>query len=391
MKVGVYLDQLPPKEGGGYVFQKSVVQALLGSNYPFQFYILTYTKESQSFLIGCKAEYVLLRRAGLLERAISKCKKLLTRKTRSETVLNKACDEHGIDIVYFPTYAFEEVDIPYIYTIWDLQHRLQPYFPEVSQNGVWEAREEYLTRVTKRASYIVTGTERGATEIMRFYNIHQERIKIIPLPLPSYIEESIDWKVEALESLIEPFILYPAQLWPHKNHVTLFKAIKRLKDEGLELNVVCTGSDKGEHKTFLLKKMDELGLSENVVFKGFVSEKELISFYKRAEILVFPSFFGPDNIPPLEAMALSCPVIVANVPGSQEQYGDSVLYFDPCDVNSLVEQIKRLYYNDSLKIELIRKGLINVRTKTLSNYTHNLLQLLDHFSNYRSCWSKVVS
>src|SRR5207249_4800394 len=118
------------------------------------------------------------------------------------------------------------------------------------------------------------------------------------------------------------FLFYPAQFWPHKNHVNLLLALDLLRGSaGVELDLVLTGSDKG-NLNHVTKTAVALGLTSQVHILGFVPKADLRELYREAVSLTFASFFGPDNIPPLEAFALGCPVVAAAVPGSEEQLGN---------------------------------------------------------------------
>jgi glycosyltransferase involved in cell wall biosynthesis len=143
------------------------------------------------------------------------------------------------------------------------------------------------------------------------------------------------------------FLFYPAQFWSHKNHVLLLRLLVALKREyGYAPQLVLTGSDKPlfdsasvGNKAFVEHCAVGLSLQEQVIFAGFVSQEDLISLYQQAVALVFPSFFGPENIPPLEAFALGCPVIASRIPGSEDQMGDAALLVDPTDPEAWADAV----------------------------------------------------
>ena len=80
-------------------------------------------------------------------------------------------------------------------------------------------------------------------------------------------------------------------------------------------------------------------MQKQIKILGFVKREELIALYENAMALVYATYFGPENLPPLEAFALGCPVIASSVPGSEEQIGDCALLFDPSDHSKLAEHI----------------------------------------------------
>jgi len=87
----------------------------------------------------------------------------------------------------------------------------------------------------------------------------------------------------------------------------------------------------------VVESLDKYGLQNHFHILGYVTNDELVSLYKNAKALVFPSFFGPTNIPPLEALALGCNVIISNVYAHYEQLGEDAIYFSPNNANELAD------------------------------------------------------
>jgi glycosyltransferase involved in cell wall biosynthesis len=171
------------------------------------------------------------------------------------------------------------------------------------------------------------------------------------------------------------FILYPAQFWPHKNHLAVLLALRKLVDQGHTFKLVLTGSDKGTLHS-INQYVEDLNLQNSVIHAGFVNRHELASLYSHCFALVYPSFFGPDNLPPLEAMSYRTPALVADVPGALEQYGEAVLRFDPRQPDQIVACINRLYSEPDLRNILINHGLRLVSNLTPSAYVDRVIDYL---------------
>jgi glycosyltransferase involved in cell wall biosynthesis len=90
-------------------------------------------------------------------------------------------------------------------------------------------------------------------------------------------------------------------------------------------------------------------------------------------MLCFPSFFGPDNIPPLEAMALGVPVAAADVLGARNQLQDAALFFNPSCPQSIAEAILNLHQDSSLRSRLITAGYSLVSNRTPDHYVKRML------------------
>lgn len=304
----------------------------------------------------------------------------------------KKIETYQIEMAWFLALDCPTMEIPYIATVWDVQHRLQPYFPEVSTEGKWINREKYFSETLRRAAFIVTGTKVGKREIEQLFNIPSERIRIIPFPTPKFAlaaltpNNSDRGKILTKYNISQDYLFYPAQFWPHKNHIGILLAIKHLKEEcNFPFSIVFTGSDKGNSE-FIKQKIDELSLSKQVIFTGFIPSEDLVSLYQNAFALIFASFFGPDNLPPLEAFALGCPVIASSVPGAEEQLGNAAILVDPKDPLEIAKAIISLKENPDLRQTLIQRGHARAKQWTGQDYIREICKILDDFVPIRRCW-----
>ena len=89
-----------------------------------------------------------------------------------------------------------------------------------------------------------------------------------------------------------------------------------------------------------------------------------------------PTYFGPTNIPPLEAMALGCPVAVSGIYGMREQCGDAVLYFNPADSHDIAQAMTRLWTDDALCATLVEKGKARSRLYSVDAFNKNIVRLV---------------
>jgi len=402
MKIGIFLGTTRTELGGGYTFENEVFQSLLelASETHHTFVVFGWSKEPPQEISSKNIQYIPLYR-NFAERLIFKfprvamgvLKKLQRLKISSkiEDHLEKFIISSGVEIIWYLTpYFCIAKGVPYITIVWDLQHRLQPFFPEVSTRGAWDSREQSYSINLRRAFVIIAGTETGKNEIERFYQVPPDRIKVLPHPTPKFALDapSSDGKqVITKYNLPEGYLFYPAQFWPHKNHIGLLLAVKLLKDKyNLVFHLVFVGSDKGNLR-YIRQKVAELNLSDQVHFLGFIPQTDLIALYRNAFALTYLTFFGPENLPPLEAFALSCPVIASNVSGSQEQLGDAALLIDPKDPNQIALAVKSLHENTSLRNTLIQRGLNRAHRWTGKDYVNGVFSILDEFEPLRHCWS----
>lgn len=401
MKVGVFLGTKPPTLGGGFTFQDDIFQALLELDTKHSFVIFSDMTEAQiGALTPNRLTFISLRRAHheltrarLVETMAGAAAKLpivrnWLRVTHTPWLAGLVRDL-GIHIMWFICPDYREFDIPYIFTPLDLQHRLQPWFPEVSITGEWHGREKFYATAISAASMVLVGTAAGKAEVVQFYRVPEERVKVIPLPTPAFALRSpadCGRGVLGKFNIPEQYLFYPAQFWPHKNHVGLLLAVNRLRREyGIKVPVVFVGSDMGNLQ-YVRLVVNELDLVEQVHFLGFVSREDLVGLYRNAFALTFLTFFGPDNLPPLEAFALGCPVIASKVSGVEEQLGDAALLVDAKNEKEIADAIKRLREDPMLRDSLVSRGRARASKWTACDYIKRVLSLVDEFDPIRRCW-----
>ena len=293
-------------------------------------------------------------------------------------------DRNSIDLmIYANQFELPTVNRPYIWILWDIGCQTINFFHKLNDSP---QTLSLLKKASSNAFRIISGNQTGAEEISFFLNFPKERICSIPFPVP---QKLLDVTPKLPSKNFSPYIFYPALLVPFKNHAVVLEALKILHQENIPLHFVMTGVDKG-NLAHILSLSKELGIESFVHYLGVVTIEELKGLYKQAEALVFPSLLGPNNFPPLEALALGTPALVSNLKGHQEQLKNKVLYFDPLCPRSLVSQIKRLKKEDNLREKLLQNGQEFVRDLTPKKYLESLLSCADEFLPYRKNWEKFV-
>ena len=257
------------------------------------------------------------------------------------------------DFTWFLSPHYSQVDSPFAMTVWDLGHRELPEFPEVSVSGwTFDQREKFYAHVLPRAAMVSIGSMGGREQLHDFYRVSLSRIICNPLPVSQMLlnAEAIEFDCQ------KPFLLYPAQFWPHKNHITLVDALNVLRGRGRDFSLIFTGADKGNRAY-----VEQYARGSDVQFLGFVELGILKGLYQKARATVFASLMGPDNLPPLEAVALGCPLVLA------------ALLEDPLDPQEWADAI--------LRAEPIKSDV-----PTAEGYARKIVKALDRFAPLRKLW-----
>lgn len=266
---------------------------------------------------------------------------------RLKSPFERALIRDGIHVVHFTSTSKRHLllyELPFIITIFDGCHRDAPEFPEVRAFGEFERREILFGLASTKAAVVIVNAPELIDDLCRRYAMERDRAVCIPFSPSAYVGQSApdaadDAAVLAKYRLEPGYLFYPAQFWPHKNHMTLLAALASLRERGITERLVLCGSDRGGRDK-IDAAIRRYGLSDQISIIGFVESAELGALYRGAAALVMPSYFGPTNLPPLEAWAVGTPVIYPEA--FKAQAGDAAILFDYDNPRSLADAIVML-------------------------------------------------
>ena len=285
--------------------------------------------------------------------------------------------KHNVDLVYFISpsllaYACETIN--FIFTIWDVAHRDCVELPEVRKNRQIEYRDELYFYVAQKSSAIIVDSPDAKNLVSKRYLVDRDRVFAKSFSPSLYLKNAkSDLEFIKKKNIKQKFLFYPAQFWPHKNHIIILDALKVLKTKGILLDVVFSGGDQG-NIDFVRSKVVEYKLEDQVHFVGFISSEELRACYENCLALIMPTLFGPTNIPPLEAYMFNRPIIYTFT----ETFIESVGKYDYCfpikwnDCDSVVSAIHQV-----LSLGPIEKKVNDI------NKTNVLSQVVEKFKQFQ--------
>jgi glycosyltransferase involved in cell wall biosynthesis len=397
MKVGIFIQNYLPDSGGVFTILETIKREMYQSQCNHEIIIFINSETENIKFVSKGITYINIYQPPkyykfIIFRIVRKLLRLLGLinifKLNYVPNFDKIASKENIELIWILGHVEFDLTIPFVYTVWDLGHRMLPCFPEVSKDGLWEQREHTFYKMITRATYVITGNEIGKKEILYNYPINPEKIKIIPFPISNFcVNNGKNINEKKSGNVKSPFIFYPAQFWPHKNHVSLIEVVAWLRDsKDIVINCYFVGSDKGNLK-YIQDTIRRFRLENQVFILGFVDQEELIYLYKNALAMVYVSLMGPNNIPPLEALALGCPLIYSNIPGHLEQIGNSGIPVNAIDTLEIAEAILLLYNNPELRQKLITDGLFFSKNHQHLSYFKEMLAIIDNFDLYRKTWA----
>ena len=223
------------------------------------------------------------------------------------------------DVVHYPlTVALPSVGRPSVTTLHDLQHR---DLPQLFTRATRRYRALAYDRAARSADLVIVPSAFVRERAIALLGLDPARIVAI--------HHGVDHvRFRPASDAREPFLLYPARPWPHKNHARLLAALELLRRASPELRLVLTGAGT---ETFAGRP--------GVEARGAVPPEELVTLYRRASCLVFPSLYEGFGLPLLEAMACGTPVAAARASAIPEVCGDAAVLFDPADAAAIASGV----------------------------------------------------
>ncbi|MBU1626158.1 glycosyltransferase, partial [bacterium] len=280
-------------------------------------------------------------------------------------ILPRQLKHELLDLVHFtsPTGSLKKVkDTIYINTIYDLTPILHPE----THGKIMILHYKYiLPRILKRSDAIITVSYNTKKDLIKYYNIPEEKIKVIYLGVdeifrPLENKEQLIIQLKNKFNISSPYLLYVGMIEPRKNLIRLIHAYEILRKEGYPHSLVIVGAIGWKYKE-IFQLVDSLDLHQHIIFTGFVELEDLVNIYNCAEIFVYPSLYEGFGLPPLEAMSCGTPVVTSKTSSIPEVVGDSALLIDPYSIESIARGVAKVLCDSKLREKLSRMGITRAK------------------------------
>lgn len=277
---------------------------------------------------------------------------------------------YNLDLIHFPHF-----NVPWLYrkgfvvTIHDL---IISHFPDSRASTLpqwlYKIKLFFYFKVIKstarRARSIITVSNYTKNDIIHVLRAPSEKIKVIYEGVDQGLSVGADCdKILAKLKINADFLLYVGSAYPHKNLDSLLLAFKKLVNQGLEYYLVLVGKKDYFYKK-IETKISKLGLADKVILPGYLSDTELSCLYRRARLYVFPSLLEGFGLPPLEAQSHGLPIASSKFSCLPEILADGAAYFDPQNIEDMVECLSRVLSDESL-----RQNLKSQATQNLTRFS----------------------
>lgn len=279
-------------------------------------------------------------------------------------------NHENLDLMHFPYFS---VPIfyhkPFVVTIHDLiLHHFATGEATTRSKMVYQLKllgyKFVMKNSAQNAKKIITVSKATKKEIIKYLHVPKEKISVIYEGAESKIpviarSTSLSGGDEAISLKNKNYLLHVGNLYPHKNMNLVLSILKKIKDEeGIVIQLIIAGKEDYFYKRFQ-KKVKDLGLQDQILFIGEVSDSKLQQLYQNALALISPSFMEGFDLPTIEAMKNNCLVLASDIAVHREICKDIAIYFDPKSPEHLSSKLKEVYKN---KKEIYKEKIKNGKT-----------------------------
>lgn len=297
----------------------------------------------------------------------------------------KNCIKHNdIDIV-FPTLINlgENFPVPWVVYLPDFQHK---YYPEFFSKKECLWRDKNFGKILREAQAVIVESEDTKKDIFRYYPNTKARVYVMPYTaIPEKEWLYLDDVNIAKYRLERPFFLVSNQLWMHKSHITAIEALAKLREDGYDIDLVCTGKTEDyrnpNYYNDIKKEIDRLGVTDYIHFLGYIPKLEQIKLLKNSIAAVQPTLFegNPGGGIAYNAVAMGVPIILSDIPVNLELKSEFAVFFEAKNVDDLAAKMEELIltrskYKEYTSQQLVQQG--KARLQKLSEAVAEIINSL---------------
>jgi len=252
---------------------------------------------------------------------------------------------HGIRIVALGD-SPKGSKIPTLSWLPDFQHI---HLPEMFSPEECKKRNDSFMRIAQTSTRIILLSESVKKDFESFAPAYARKARVArPASyIPATAYEASPMPVLEAYRLPEKFIYVPNQLWKHKNHEAVFHAVRLLKEQGLEVIVVCSGNlidyRHPDYFSRLLQLTSSLGIRSQIVFLGLIPRPHVFALIRQSLCVLNPSLFEGFGLASDEAQSLGKQTLLSDIDAHREQNPPEAIFFNPKDREELAKKMAQVW------------------------------------------------
>jgi len=349
MKIGLITDSIDMGAPGISRYIRNLVSEMVQQNQKnvnsYQFFLIHEKKIKDKF-------YNL---EGVKEILVKTPRIPLGRELRKLFILKNNLKKYNLDIVHdlaqVGPFMFDN-SFKKFETIYDLT---PVKFPQFHPMASYYRTKIGIPLIKNKVDQFITISENTKQDLIELYDIKPEKVKTIYLAADDIFKKNYNKDKSELNELgiNDKFLLFVGTIEPRKNVKGLLSAFNIIKEQIENIQLVIVGKEGWKSYDVI----SILNNNNNIIWLKALSDDKLCMLYNNASLMIFPTFYEGFGLPVLEAMTCGCPVVVSNIPVMHEVVGGAGLLFEPSDHTSIAKQTINILKDDSLRRDLIQKGL----------------------------------
>lgn len=295
---------------------------------------------------------------------------------KEQTQFPKILNQYNLDLFHVPHF-----NVPVFYngriivTIHDLIHQhIDTKHASTHNLLMYKLKRIGYKKVfgtaVKKSSHIITVSEFVKKQLEDEWKVNSEKISVTYEAVDENFGKSESKDVLKKYSINPPYIFYIGNAHPHKNLTGLIETFLELRKKNQYLQLVLSGDDE-----FFWPRFRKKYTHPNIIYTGKVSDEQLTSLLKNAQVFVTASLEEGFGLPLLEAFFLGCPVASSNMGSLPEVGGDAAIYFNPKDRDEMEIKIQKVLNDIRLRKELIEKGKKRVKDFSWNKMAEETLKI----------------
>jgi len=266
---------------------------------------------------------------------------------------------------YYSCRPSPAVNSVHITTVHDMTHEIYPQ--KFTDGG---STSELKRKTLDRVEHIISVSHNTKKDLIELFGINERKISVVHLG----VDLSFSNYTGGLESKVQrPFLIYVGNRGGHKNFNGVLQAMASSKPLKTDFDLIAFGG--GEFSAVENSLISSLGFRHNQIRQIGGGDDVLKTLYHQAVAFIYPSLYEGFGLPPLEAMACSCPVISSNTSSMPEVIGNAGEYFEPSDVDAMRVAIENVVYSPTRIQELQQLGLNRVKLFNWSKCAAETLEI----------------
>lgn len=270
------------------------------------------------------------------------------------------------DVIHETYYSFmpsPKASVPRVTTVYDMIHEL---YPRMFYS--WDRTSDWKRKTLDRVEHIISISHSTKKDLIDILGVDENKISVVHLGVDMSFFRYPNKKESETQ---RPFLLHVGGRGSYKNFSSTLHAMaysQRLKKD-FDLIAFGGGSFNKDEQSLIYR----LGFRGEQVRQIGGCDEVLKALYHQASAFVYPSLYEGFGLPPLEAMACSCPVISSNTSSMPEVIANAAEYFQPTEIDELTNSIEKVVYSPARIKELKLLGLDRVKFFSWGNCSKKTL------------------